>query len=237
MRQILAKTIAICAVATFVLQVYDPAVALENAYRYQTIDNAGISNSIVTGNPILRGSGFRWSYMRVLVQRIINGNVYYAEIGWVKGDYPESGGIPRVYWTYRATDGTISQGWNGYVGVGIGYNYAVRKSPTFNYWSFYFNNLGTPLETRFVGWGTADRIGSGGEVIDSSQGMGISDNNFTKIIDTDGFEYYVSCIADNFITDPKYKVILKPNDCSSWTVHGNNTDVFVPFVFVPFAVK
>src|SRR5215211_250818 len=83
-----------------------------NAYRYKYITNRGAYSAIVTGDPTTRPDPTgRWSYMRVAVQRIINNDVYYAEIGWLKGAQTQSNFVPRSYWTYRATDGTRSQGW------------------------------------------------------------------------------------------------------------------------------
>src|SRR5215213_9164492 len=81
------------------------AFALLNTYRYKYVTNRGAYSAIVTGDPTTRPDATgRWSYMRVAVQRIISGNVYYAEIGWLKGAQTQSNFVPRSYWTYRATD-------------------------------------------------------------------------------------------------------------------------------------
>ena len=197
--------------------------ALENAYRWRSQANQAAYSAIVTGNPTIRDApGTDWSYMRVAVQRIINSNVYYAEIGWLKGTYPESNLTPRSYWTYRATDGTTAQGWGGYPSVGVGYNYRVSKSGTSNYWDFYFNSLTTPLVTRWVGWNTADRFFSGGEVPTSTprQGMGDSHNNNVQYLSTTG-SWYAACNMTEYISDTIYHITDGAN-CSSWRIYGNN---------------
>ena len=153
------------------------AFALVNAYKEQFVSNKGAYSAIVTGNPTIRTDpAGQWSYMRVGAQRIINGNIYYVEIGWMKGAQPQSNFVPRSYWTYRDTSGNINFGWGGYPGVGIGYNYEIKRTGT-NSWSFYFNDLGTPLHTQTVGWDNADDVFSGGEVPSGLQGMGDSNNN------------------------------------------------------------
>ncbi len=196
------------------------ALALENAYRWSTSANQGAYSAIVTGNPTLRdNSTGKWSYMRVFSQRVINGNVYYVEVGWMKGTQPESGGTPRSYWTYRATNGTIDQGWGGYPGIGIGYNYEVKRTGS-NTWGFYFNNLSSPLVTRSVGWDTADRYGSGGETPNTSQGMGDSYNNNVSYLSTGG-TWIGACNMNQYITNSIYHVDNGSN-CSSWRVYGNN---------------
>lgn len=157
--------------------------------------------------------------MRVFVQRIISGNVYYAEIGWLKGTQTESNQIPRAYWTYRDTNGTVDQGWGGYPGVGTGYNYEVKRSSS-NTWAFYFNSLSTPVVTRWVGWDTADRYGSGGETANANQGMGYSGNNNVAYLSTGG-NWYGTCNMNQWITNSVYHVDNGSN-CSSWNVYGNN---------------
>ena len=196
-----------------------PVLALENAYRWSGTLNQGSTSAIVTGNPTLRGNPTGWSYMRVFVQRIINGNVYYAEIGWLKGSQPESNGIPRAYWTYRDTNGAVAQGWGGYPGIGIGYNYRMKRTGN-NTWGFYFNDLNNPLLTRWVGWDTADRYGSGGETSDANQGMGDSGNNNVSYLATNG-QWFGACNMNQFITNNIYHVDNGAN-CSSWRVYGNN---------------
>ena len=198
------------------------AFALVNAYKYQSVSNKGAYSAIVTGNPTIRTdpSG-RWSYMRVAVQRIISGNVYYAEVGWIKGAQPQSNFIPRSYWTYRDTSGNTDVGWGGYPGIGIGYNYEVKRTAT-NTWSFYFNDLGTPLHTQTVGWENADDIFSGGEVPSSLQGMGDSNNNNVQYLNSAGTTWFGACSTTVTNDDPtKYHVDAGGN-CSSWRVYGNN---------------
>lgn len=197
-----------------------PVFALENAYRWSASANQGAYSAIVTGNSTLRNDpNGTWSYMRVLAQRIISGNVYYVEIGWLKGTQPQSGGTPRAYWTYRATNGTVDQGWGGYPGIGIGYNYEVKRTGS-NTWGFYFNNLTTPLVTRSVGWDTADRYASGGETSTANQGMGDSYNNNVSYLSTSG-SWIGACNMNQYITNSIYHIDNGSN-CSSWRVYGNN---------------
>lgn len=207
-------------VSLLVFQVAPAWAVLYNAYNYRNVQNKGAYSAIVTGNPTLRDdpSG-KWSYMRVAVQRIISGNVYYAEIGWLKGAQPESGQIPRAYWTYRATDGTVDKGWGGYPGIGIGYNYKVQwLSPVI--WGFYFNDMNNPLAMRYVGWDMADVVFSGGEVPNLNQGMGYSGNNNVAYADA-GFAWYALCGTTTRIDDARYHVDPGGN-CNSWNVYGNN---------------
>lgn len=112
------------------------ALALENAYRWYNNPNQGIQASIETGDPTLRDNpSGKWSYMRVFVQRIISGNVYYAEIGW----YKDATGH-KVFWTYRRTNGTVQSDFlsGSTPGVGLYYGYQVKRTAS-NTWSFYFN--------------------------------------------------------------------------------------------------
>lgn len=198
-----------------------PVFSLENAYNYRNIPNRGVSGSSVTANPTLRDDpGGKWSYMRLGVQKIISGNVYYIEIGWLKGAQPESNGTPRGYWTYRSTNGTAGAGFTGYPGVGIGYNYRVKRTST-NTWSVYYNDLNTPITTLWVGWDNADTAFSGGEVPNTNQGMGDSNNNNLSYWNTAGTSWYNLCSTSTFITNPIYHVDPAAN-CSSWRVYGNN---------------
>lgn len=198
-----------------------PVYALENAYRYKSIGNTGAKNSIVTGNPTLRNdpSG-KWSYMRIASQYIVGSDVYYIEVGWLKGDQPESAGTPRVYWTARATDGTVSQGWGGYPGIGTSYNYQVKQVSN-NTWGVYFNNLSTSLVNRPVGWNVANRVFSGGETPNTSQGMGTSDNNNNAYLNSSGTTWNSTCGTTKFVTNAIYTVTAG-GSCFSWSVSGNN---------------
>lgn len=196
--------------------------ALMNTYRYRYVTNRGAYSAIVTGNPTTRPDPTgRWSYMRVATQRIIGGNVYYAEIGWLKGAQASSNFVPRSYWTYRATNGTVSQGWGGYPGIGLAYNYRVMRTST-NTWGFYFNNLSTPLVTRWVGWDNADTIFSGGEVPNGNQGMGDSNNNNVQYLNTTGTTWFAACSTSVKNDDPSKYFIVAGSNCSSWRVYGNN---------------
>lgn len=220
----------------FIMNGNSNAFALENAFRYHIASNLGVSGSITTGSPALRdgATNSKWSYMRVLVQRTDGPNTYYAEIGWLKGTQPESNQVPRVYWTYRAADTSIDQNWSGYPGVGISYNYAVKRdftAPTL--WGFYFNNLSTPLVVRDMKWSISDRFGSGGETNNSLQGMGFSQNNGIKYIDINGNAIFTPCYATDRITFPKYLLLLSPSDCSSWVVRGQNNEVYLPLIRKP----
>ena len=198
--------IAVGAAALLIALTVASVLALENAYNYRNIANRGISGSIVTGNPTLRdNAGGKWSYMRLGVHRIISGNVYYIEIGWLKGAQPESNGTPRGYWTYRNTNGTTGQGWVGYPGVGIGYNYRVKRTST-NTWGVYFNDLNNPVTTAWVGWDNADDGFSGGEVPNTSQGMGYSGNNNLSYLNSSGTSWFALCSTSTFITNALYHV-------------------------------
>lgn len=195
-----------------------PAFALENAFKFSYITNRGAYSLIVTGNPTLRGTDYRFSYMRVAVQRIINGNVYYVEVGWLKSSDPHSNFTPRSYYTYRKTDGTTGKGWGGYPGIGIGYNYQVKWSAT-NTYNIYFNSLSTPLTTINVGWDDSDTAFSGGETSDSNQGMGDSWNNNVAYFDTNGKAYQLCGTENNHLGA---YIVQNGSTCYSWRVYGNN---------------
>jgi hypothetical protein len=192
------------------------ALALENAYRFAYVSNQGVRASIETSNPTLRGTG-TWSYMRPLVQRIINGNVYYAEIG----HYKDSGG-QKVYWTYRTTQGSVSSGIlsGANPGVGTSYNYQVQRRTT-NTWDLYFNSLSTPQVTIWVGWDTADTWGCGGETPDTNQGMGSANNNNVAYRNPTSGAWIAASTNSNYITNSIYKIDNGASS-SSWRVYGNN---------------
>lgn len=192
------------------------ALALENAYRYAYNANQGVRTSIETSNPTLRGSG-TWSYMRPFVQRIISGNVYYAEIG----HYKDSGG-QKVYWTYRKTSGSVSSGVisGANPGVGVSYNYQVQRTGS-NTWGFYFNSLSTAQFTANVGWDTADDWASGGETPDTNQGMGSANNNNVAYRNPANGTWVGASPNSNNITNSVYKIDNGSN-VTSWRVYGNN---------------
>ena len=199
-----------------------PNSGLTNAYRWLAEANSGAYSAIVTGDPTIRtGSNGEWSYMRVAVQKIINGNVYYAEIGWLKGSQLESNYIPRIYSTYRDINGDVNKDWGSYPGVGLAYNYKVERTSS-NTWSLYFNDLNTPDVTVWLGWDDADRIFSGGEVPNGSQGMGDSDNNNVQYLDPTGTTWFNACNTNLFNEDPSRYFVDAGSNCSSWRVYGNN---------------
>ncbi|MBM3181688.1 MAG: hypothetical protein FJZ86_15255 [Chloroflexi bacterium] len=199
-----------------------PNSGLTNAYRWLAEANSGAYSAIVTGDPTIRtGSNGEWSYMRVAVQKIINGNVYYAEIGWLKGSRLESNYIPRIYSTYRDINGDVNKDWGSYPGVGLAYNYKVERTSS-NTWSLYFNDLNTPDVTIWLGWDDADRIFSGGEVPNGSQGMGDSDNNNVQYLDPTGTTWFNACNTNLFNEDPSRYFVDAGSNCSSWRVYGNN---------------
>jgi len=196
--------------------------ALVNVYRFQVQANSGGYSAITTGDPTIRfDTTGQWSYMRVAAQRIINNNVYYVEVGWLKGAQVESNFVPRSYWVYRDTNGTKDQGFGGYPGIGLSYNYMVKQTSS-NTWSFYFNDLNVPIETMWVGWDNADRIFSGAEVPNNSQGIGDSDNNNVQYLDSTGATWFGVCNTNLFNGDPTIYFLDAGSNCSSWRIYGNN---------------
>ena len=198
-----------------------PHSGLTNAYRWAAESTSGAYSAIITGDPIIRGSVGQWSYMRVAVQKITNGNVYYAEIGWLKGTQPESNLVPRSYWTYRDINGFVDQGFEGYPGIGLAYNYKVQRTSS-NTWSLYFNELSTPDVTVWLGWDDADRFFSGGEVPNGNQGMGDSDNNNVQYQDPTSANWLNACNTNVFNEEPSIYYIDAGGNCNSWRVYGNN---------------
>lgn len=200
----------------------EPYSGLTNAYRWLSEANSAAYSAIVTGDPTIRSDPTgQWSYMRVAVQRIINGNVYFAEIGWVKGAQASSNFIPRSYWAYRNINDTTDEGWEGYPGIGIAYNYMVKRTAS-ETWGLYFNDLNTPDQTIWLGWDTADRIFSGGEVPNGSQGMGDSDNINVQYLDPTGSTWFNACNTVLLNEDPSRYFVDAGGNCSSWRVYGNN---------------
>lgn len=155
------------------------------------------------------------SYMRPAVQRTINGDVLYAEIGWIKsGANP----TPTVYWTVRDANLQIRDGYGPSPGCCSGYNYQVVSTGNGN-WSLYFNDLNTPFVTQWTGFDVADDWFSGGEVSSSQNAMGVSGN--WNVAWRSGGTWYNGCGKQLFIEDAIYHVI-DINSCYSWQVYGNN---------------
>ena len=201
-----------------------PNSAYTNAYRFAEEANSGAYSAIVTGNPTLRtdpNDSRQWSYMRVAVQKIINGNVYYAEIGWLSGSQPESNFTPRVYWAYRDINGDTNFDWGNYPGIGLGYNYMVKQTSS-GIWSLYFNDQSTPVTSIGLGWDGADRLFSGGEVPNVYQGMGYSDNNNVQYLDPTGTTWFGACSTYLVNENPSRYFVDAGGNCSSWSVYGNN---------------
>ena len=194
-----------------------------NVLRFKGISNIGGYSEIETGDPTIRSDPTgQWSYMRLGAQRIIKGNVYYIEIGWLKGAQSQSNFIPRSYWASRNINGITDQDWGGYPGIGIAYNYVVKKTSS-NTWSFYFNDLNTPVATVWVGWDNADRIFSGGEIAGGgNQGMGYSENNNVQFLDPMSSSWLPACNTSLQNDDPAKFFVLAGSNCNSWIVYGNN---------------
>ena len=67
------------------------AAGLQNAYRWKDNANKGSDVTLEVANPTLVSNPTgTWSYMRVFTQRIISGNVYFVESGWLSGTQAES---------------------------------------------------------------------------------------------------------------------------------------------------
>jgi hypothetical protein len=202
-----------------------PHSGLTNAYRWQAEPNSGVYSAIVTGNPVIRtdpNDTRKWSYMRVAVQKNINGNIYYAEIGWLKGSQAASNYTPRVYWTYRDINNSDTNfGWDEYPMIGVGYNYMVKQTSN-NTWSFYFNDLDTPVDSVWLGWEEAGRVFSGGEVPNIYQGMGDSENNNVQYLDITSATWFPACNTSIFNEEPAFYFVDLGSNCSSWRVYGNN---------------
>lgn len=91
-----------------------------------------------------------------------------------------------------------------------------------NTWAFYFNNLSTPLVTKWVGWDNADDIFSGGEVPNGNQGMGDSNNNNVQYLNSTGTTWFGACSTSAKNDDSSKYFIAAGSNCSSWRVYGNN---------------
>lgn len=118
----------VCA-TVFLASSVSATVPLENAYRWLSVTNKGAYSAIVTGNPTLRDNvNGKWSYMRVVGQKIISGNVYYIEIGWLKGSQSQSNGTPRVYWAWRDTNGIPMEGWALIPELGLGTTMRLKRT-------------------------------------------------------------------------------------------------------------
>lgn len=213
MRRTTAYTlVSILAVGLLWMGSSAPVAALENAWGYNYDANQASYAAIETANPAIRDGGF--SYMRTGVQRIINGNVYYVEIGWyVSASNPN----PRYHWTYRATNGVVDSGEGGAPGCCNGYNYQVLDVGAGD-WQIFYNDLSTPVVTVGTGFDTADDYFSGGETSSANNAMGIS-GDWNVSYRRNG-TWYCACDWQPWITNSVYYVARLNN--TSWQVGGNN---------------
>jgi hypothetical protein len=189
------------------------ALALENAFGY-AYDGSNATYAAIEGAaPAIRDGGF--SYMRTGGQRIISGNTYYVEIGWI---ITAGNSQMTSYWTYRDVNGVVNSGYGNAQYCCDGYNYQVLDVGSGN-WNLYFNDLNTPVTTVNTGFDYTDDYFSGGEVSSASNAMGVSGNDNVAYLR--GGSWYCACDWQAFITNGEYSVVGVIND-TSWQVYGNN---------------
>jgi len=205
----------------------DPgASALQQAVRIGSIRNHGVYSVIQTANPTLRNDPTgKWSYMRAGGRRIINGETFFIEVGWLKGSQPESNGVPRVYWVYRDINCHEPNChpvfvWGAYPNMNTNYNYLVKKTGAGS-WSVFFNDMNTPIGVAATGWNRLDDASSGGETPNLNQGMGPSDNIGVAYRSTNDGNWWALCNTTDLITNAQYH-IDSGTKCNSWRVYGGN---------------
>lgn len=190
---------------------------LPNVLGTKTANNRAVYAAIQTSNPTTRGT---WIYHRVLARRIQSGYPEtYVESGWIKN--VGAGNYPRIYWVTNDLNNNRGGGYDdrfGAPGIGVIYNYEVRRTGSKTWSAYYTNNQ---LGSDWVGWDTMWEWASGGEANDTNQGMGDSTHNNVQSLGTDGV-WYSACGYE--VYNPHWQIwtLWGGANCSSWRIFGNN---------------
>lgn len=194
-----------------------PTPPRAQAYGWKWVPVTMADAVIETADPQIRDGG--WSWVRVFAShQVYKDHNWFAEIGWEK----TADGKFWVLCTWQSSGGYDKEHFQrSDIRNPISHSYRVKhKGGGTGRWKFYYDDMSSPITTRWTGFDTGNVVGSGGEASSPQNAIGVSGCLNNRYRDEHKVEH--PYMYDDPVIVPPGEYYVVPWAPNNWQVYGHN---------------